>query len=264
MANDSSALVSSVMKAMTVLDCFTPEHSSLSLSQISSQVQQPKSTVLNLIRSLEAGGYLIRNPSTQTYSLGYKILEHAFCIRSSLSVVQSSIPFLEDIQVQTGMIVYLVTHNNGKVLYLEGLYPSRRIPLYSTTGRTHPMHCTSCGKAMLAYMDESRVRAILDKWGMEARTPNTITDPDLLFQDLAEIRASGYAVDNEEESSGVRCVAAAIRNRSGFPTAAISISGAATELTQPLIEEYAKSLIKTCNLLSERAGAFPGSREEYL
>jgi DNA-binding IclR family transcriptional regulator len=226
-------------------------------------MQQPKSTVLNLIRTLEAGGFLLKDTDAQTYSLGYKLMEHNYCLRTSISVIRDAVPLLEDIQISTGMIVYLTTHVNGKVLYLEGIYPSKRIAFHSTSGKTLPMHCTSCGKAMLAYMDESRVRAIMEQWGMEARTPNTFTDVEALLEDLKEVRCRGYAVDNEEECPGIRCLAVPVRNRNGFPTAAISISGSATEWKPSMQEEYSGLLLKASFALGEQASLFPGNREEF-
>lgn len=259
---DSAAPVGSVAKAMSILDCFTPEQPFLSLAQICSRIHQPKSTTLNLIRTLEATGYLIKSRDSQLYSLGYKILQHSFSLRYSMSFVRSSLPFLEELGIQTGMIIYLVTHHNGRVLYLDAIYPSRRFPLYSTSGRTHPMHCTSCGKAMLAHMPEDMVHEIIDFWGMERRTPNTITDMKTLMEELETIRNRGYAIDNEEETPSSRCMASVIRNRNGFPTAAVSISSSAIELTDSKIEEFAGPLQSVCNLLSEFAQQFPGNQED--
>lgn len=254
-----SGRVNSVSKALSILDCFTTSQPFLSLTQISTQLHLPKSTTLNLIRTLESEGFLIKSQESQLYSLGYKILEHSYSLRSSMTPIQAALPFLEDLKQRTSMTIYLTTHYNGRVLYLDAVYPTRRIGAYSTSGRTHPMHCTSCGKAMLATMPESTVDRIITHWGLERRTINTITEANALKKELEITRARGYAIDNEEETSGVRCIASAIRNSNGFPTAAISISGTLVDFTDSKMAEYAIPLLQTCSMLNNMANQFPGN-----
>lgn len=101
------------------------------------------------------------------------------------------------------------------MFYLECVYPSRRSVSYSVSGKTLPMHCTGCGKAMLSQMPTDQVEAIIQKHGLPSFTQNTITDHDALMEQLAVCRRRGYALDNEEETMGVKCVAMAIRTSPG-------------------------------------------------
>ena len=185
---EQPGFVNSVYKAICVLECFSPAQSVLSLGQISKQLSLPKSTVSNLIKTLEQVGYLVKGTGDQGYRLGYKILGLSYSLRSSIPVVQYALPFLEDIQMQTGEIVYLTTHIEGRSLYLEGVYPSRRMEKYSISGKTLPMHCTGGGKAILAFIPQNEVEQIIEKWGLPAITKNTITSRDALFKRLEEIR----------------------------------------------------------------------------
>lgn len=257
------APVSSVQKALRILNCFTPASSELTLAQISSQLSIPKSTALNLIRTLEQCGYLIKSQSGQSYHLGYKILELSYSFRLSIPVVQYSIPYLEDIQEQTGEIVYLTSHVNGQVLYLESVYPSRRMANYSISGKTLPMHCTGCGKAMLSYLSCKELEQIVATWGLPRFTDNTITDIDSLRNELEIIRTRGYAIDLEEETPGVKCIAMPIRNAVGYPCAAISISGTVLNMKDDLLEKYAEILSRTCSALSSQASSFPAGQNVF-
>lgn len=257
-------LVGSVSKAIRILNCFTPAQPRLSLGQISLQMNQPKSTTLNLLRTLEQGGFLLRVPGDQNYQLGYKLMELSYCLRTSLPIVQYAVPFLEELQIKTGEIIYLTSHINGKVLYLEALYPSIRIGNYSISGKTLPMYCTGCGKAMLAYLPPNEIEEILDRWGMQRFTPNTITDRETLYAELETIRKRGYAIDVEEESLGVKCVAIAVRDSTGYPTGALSISGSLMSMKDSLIEDHAKILSRVCNSLSLYAEQFPAAQMRVL
>lgn len=256
----SGNFVGSVTKALRILDCFTPSQPRLSLAKISQQLKLPKSTTLNLIRTLEQGGLLLRAPGEQNYQLGYKLMELSYCLRSSLPIIHYAIPFLEELQVKTGEIIYLTTHLNGRVLYLEAMYPSIRIGNYSVAGKTLPMYCTGCGKAMLAYLPAEEVEEIIDKWGFQKFTPNTITDRDSLYEELDRIRKRGYAIDTEEESPGVKCVSIPVRNSEGYPTGALSISGSLMSMKDELLEEHAKNLSRVCNSLAPYADLFPAAQ----
>lgn len=252
--------VNSVNKAFQILGCFSVAQPELTLTQISSTLSYPKSTALNLIRTLEQCGYLFRTSNGQSYRLGYKILELSYVLRSSLPVVQYSLPFLEDLQEFTNEIIYLTSHINGQVLYLEGIYPSRRMANYSISGKTLPMHCTGCGKAMLAYLPLDEQRQVIQKYGLQRFTDYTITDELKLYDELEEIRKRGYSIDFQEESLGVKCIALPILNSDGYPTAAISISGTVINMKDELLNGYAEMLSRVCNSLSANANLFPAAQ----
>jgi len=246
-----------VLKALDVLHCFEMGSADLSLAQISRQLQMPKSTLLNLIKTLESEGYLYKVENTQNYRLGLKILELAFQLRSSMPVIQYALPFIEDIQVATEENVYLTTHRNGRVLYLESAIPNKSRIKYSISGKVLPMHCTSCGRAMLSCMKDEEVKAIIEYWGLAPSTPNSISDSDSLFLELEKIRKRGYAQEKEEETLGISCVSIAIRNSQSHPVGAISVSGAVLSMTEEKVQLSIQLLSRACAMLSEWANLFP-------
>ena len=252
--------VKSVIKALNVLDLFSPNQPELSLAQMAQTMDMPKSTLLNLLKTLEGEGYLLHGRDTQTYRLGFRALQLGYNVRSSMAIIQYAIPFMEDLLARTGETVYLTSHVHGQVLYLDGAYNSRRFGKYSITGKTLPMHCTGCGKAMLSQMTEEEVRRVIDRWGLKRFTPNTITELDELLDQLALSRERGYAIDNEEETLGVRCVATAIRNTDGCPVGAISIQGTMMSMTEDCIREYAGLIASVSTILSENAHLFPADQ----
>lgn len=254
---DSSSLVRSILKAAEVLECFTPAEPRLTLSEISERVKKPKSSTLNLLRTLEQAGLVSRVTESGHYQLSIKMMEYAYNVRANLPIVQYAMPFLEEIQGLAGENVYLTTHVGGRVFYLECLYPTVRTGSYSVQGKTLPMHCTGVGKAMLSALPDDDVDLIIDLHGLPRLTPNTIVEKDLLKQELREVRLRGYALDHEEESLGVKCVAVPIRNKAGYGVGAISISGTVISIPPSKIERYAEILSRVANTLSDVASYFP-------
>ena len=252
--------VNSVAKCLCILESFTPQQSELSLTRLSDLLKMPKSTLFNMLHTLESAGYIYKVTNSQNYQLGFKLMELSYNIRSSLPVVQYAIPFMEELLAYTNETIYLTTPINGRVFYLECVYPSKRALFYSTCGRTQPMHCTGCGKAMLSNMSEKEVDLIISKWGLPGRTPNTITNPAELKLALAKYRKLGYAIDNEEDSQNTRCIGMAILSPGGIVAGALSICGSPLTLTDDKIPEYARVLSGACNFLSHHAHLFPPMR----
>ncbi|MFA6844870.1 MAG: IclR family transcriptional regulator [Sphaerochaetaceae bacterium] len=248
--------VNATAKALSILGCFSPTLLEITLAQFSKMLDMPKSTLLNQLRTLEDAGMVMRT-GNNAFRLGYKIMNLSYCAHNAISISQYAIPVMEDLEVETGQNLYLTTHVEGQVFYLECVYPSRRLVSYSISGKLLPMHCTGCGKAMLSFMDKKQVETIIDQHGLPQITPNTITKRDELFKALSNYRAMGYAIDNEEESMGVRCVAAAIRTSKGTVAGALSISGSVLSMRDEVLEQYAVLLSKACNTLVPYAHLFP-------
>ena len=204
--------------------------------------------------------YLLTRPEASPFISSSTSMQLSCCTRMSMPIVRLSLPFPEDRQLKTGKTIYLTTHINGKVLYLEVAHQNRRMFSYSIAGKTLHMHCTGCGKAMLAFLPEKQIQNVVATYGLPAFTPNTITDEKTLYRELEEIRRRGYALDREEETLGVRCIAAPIRNAQGYPTAALSISGAVLPMQEDMVFQYADALLSTCHALSNNANEFPAGQ----
>ena len=264
MDNSQNNQVKSVTKAFRILSCFTPTKTELSLADISGALKMPKSTTLNLLRTLESFGYVMRSYPSMNYKLGYSALQLNYCTQMSMGAVRAALPILEDLQIRTGKTIYLTTHINGKVLYLEVAHQNRRIFSYSISGKTLPMHCTGCGKAMLAFLPEEEIKSVIDTHGLTTHTPNTITSADRLRAELDTVRAKGFAIDNEEETLGLRCIAAPILNSNGYPTAALSISGAVHTMQNEQLMSYLELLLNSAHALANHANEFPAGEIRLL
>lgn len=251
--------IASVSKAIRILELFDPTRRELSLAQISKLLGWPKSTLSNFLRTLEAEGYLGRNPSSQNYHLGIKLMELGYNVRANLSIVHYAIPYMEDLCEQTHGNIYLTTHVGGSVLYLEGIYSNRRTTKYSIAGKILPMHVTASGKAMLSYLPEAEVAQILRTHPLTASTKHSITDKDALLRDIQEAHDRGYAIDREEETLGISCLSMAIRDPSGYPVGALSISGPVMHISEDRYDSLVALLTEARASLSAYTDMFPFS-----
>lgn len=254
--NDPSWVVNSVVNSLRVLKCFTDSSPEWTLSQLAQALKMPKSTLLNMLRTLEIFGIITKNETNQSYRLGLELLEMGYSVRKSIPIIQYAIPLMEELQEKTNKIIYFTIPKKGKALYLEGIYPTKRTISYSVTGKTLPMHCTGCGKAMLSQMPEEDVKKIIDCYGLQRFTPATITDYGALMKTLYQDRERGYSIDRGEETPGVKCVAVAIKGREQV-LGALSISGSTMSMQDEDLPLYAEMLANATHMLSMKADAFP-------
>lgn len=248
-----TGFIKSLGKALRVLDCFSEQEPQWRVTDLARTLQMPKSTVSNILTTLEAAGYVRQTPDG-SYRLGLRVFELGFVARSTLGVREHVLPILEEVLRATDEIVYLTIPREGQVLYIEALYPTKRLIQYSIVGRTGPMHCTGCGKAMLAYLRPEEVKAVVHTHGLPRFTDATITTWDDLMVELDEIRRRGYAIDRGEHSAGVRCVAAPILGPGGRLLGAISLSGPPLHMTEERIPRYAAVIQRACGEIASQGG----------
>jgi len=235
--------IKSLEKALGILDCFTEARPVWGVSELARELGMPKSTVVTLLATMELCGYVEQNERTKDYRLALRLFELGYVVRDNMKIRSYVLPVLEELQQMTSEIVYLVIPRYGRVLYLESVYPTKRLVQYSTAGRLGPMHCTGVGKAMLAFMAEEDVDQIIKSMGLPGFTATTLTSPQALKDELKLIRQRGYAIDNGEHDSSIRCVAVPLIGEQGAVVGGISVSGSYMRFTQDAMESYAHHLM---------------------
>jgi DNA-binding IclR family transcriptional regulator len=241
-------------RALSILDLLSAQGPDLTLGEISDKLQLHKSTVHRLTMVLERHNLLERNSVNGRYRLGLKLFELGTKAVSQLNLRERARPFLERLVLETSETVHLCVLDDSEVVYLDKIEPERSIRMATSVGRRNPAHCTAVGKAIMAYLPESQVESIVRKHGMRAVTSHTITSLLELKKELEAIRTRGYSVDNEEIEEGVRCVGCVVRNFSGEPLAAISISGPAFRLSPEKVPVLANAVMALARDLSKGLG----------
>ena len=241
-------------RALAILDLLSVEGPDLSLGEVSDKLELHKSTVHRLIMVLERHKLIERNSVNGRYRLGLKLFELGTRAVSQLDLRERARPVLERLVLETSETVHLGILDDTEVLYLDKVEPARSVRMSSSVGRRNPAYCTAMGKSILAYLTEAKVEAIVRKHGLKAMTANTITSLLELKAELAGIRERGYAVDNEEIEEGVRCVGCVVRDFSGGPVAAISVSAPAFRISREKAKNLSRPVIAAANTLSAELG----------
>lgn len=179
------------------------------VSELSATLDMPKSTVHDHLRTLEAAEYLIHEDDT--YRIGARFLELGGYARHRMKVYRTAKPEVQSLSDETGEHANLMIEEHGMGIFLYKSEGGEAVHLDTYAGMRAHLQTTALGKAILAHYPRDRVESIIDRHGLPQRTPNTVTDPTELFEELADIRERGYATDDEERVEGVRCVAAPIR-----------------------------------------------------
>ncbi|MDL5360650.1 IclR family transcriptional regulator [Halalkalicoccus sp. NIPERK01] len=201
------------------------------LSELVAEFGLAKSTVYKHLSTLESHGYLEKEG--EQYHVGLKFHHHGEYARLRKRGYRLAGRTVRDLAERTSEEADFVVENDGRTITVyESYHPqnSYREDLFATTsdlshsGTYYHMHCTAAGKALLAELPDERVAAILDRWGLPARTENTITDRAALRDDLARTRERGYAVADEEYVDGLRAVGVAVSNPDGSTLGALGMS----------------------------------------
>jgi DNA-binding IclR family transcriptional regulator len=225
MSNETSTAVQATETSLSILEAL--KEGSASISQLARELAASKSTIHNHIRTLEENGYVAKTDEAQ-YRLGLKLFDHGEYARIQIQLYEAGVPIVDEIVEKTGEKAQLMVEEHGKGYYV---YRTQGDAAISTrVGREVDLHCTSAGKAALAYMAEDRVHQIIEKHGMEKHTQNTITDFDELSEELAEIREKKVAFNEEERLKGLRAVGVPILDDAGTLLGSISVSGPTTRM----------------------------------
>lgn len=222
---ESELILSTLDKGLYVLESLADVDSAegLNLTELSRIVGVHRTTLLRILTTLHARGYVSRDRVTDRYRLGTRVLSLATTLLRRLDIRQVARPILEKLCDETQELVLLTVLDNGGVVTIECLEGNQTIALRTELGARRPAYCTASGKAILANLTAVEVDHILAA-GMPPVTPRTITSADAMRLHLAEVRERGFAWDDEERIEGVRCVAAPVFDHEGHVLGAVSIA----------------------------------------
>src|SRR5262249_4153546 len=181
-----------------MLEPLAAEHSELGPSEVSERTGLHKSTVHRLLQVLERHRLIEKKAQNGKYRLGLRLFELGSKAVAQLDLRERARPYLERLVVETGEAAAICVLYGGPMLSLANVESPRTLRTPSTVGRRTPLHCTSVGKALLAFLPEDEQAELIKKCELTAYTRHTLTKPARLKAELKLIRQRGYAMDNEE------------------------------------------------------------------
>lgn len=238
-----SNLVQTIERVSSLIDILSQSPRGISIRDLSAKVKLPKGTTHRLLSSLTYFGFVRQDPKTRNYLLGFKFIEFGQLILSQLDLRKEAEPFLKDLAEKTKETVHLVFLDRNEIVYIDKVeadHGQGGLRMASRIGLRNPAHSSAVGKVLLADLPEEALEIFLRNKGLPWRTDNTITEPNQLKEHLKLVKRQGYAIDDEENEKGIRCVGAPIYNETGKVVAAVSVSGPAFRVTRKVIQEKLK------------------------
>jgi DNA-binding IclR family transcriptional regulator len=254
--------IQSVDRALTLLETLAAENGETSLQTLSRKAGLNTSTAHRLLRALQSHDLVQQNATTRHYRLGLKLLELAWAVRSQLDLRQRARPSLEHLARQSGETANLAIREGSAAVYLDQAASSQPIRAFTQVGARVPLYCTGVGKVLLAYMAPDEVLAFLAQ-KLVGYTPQTITDPAQLQDEITRTRGQGWALDGEEMEQDVRCIAAPVFDDQGRVVAALSIAGPAQRMGVGRIEDLVPIVKRAAQDVSIALG-WPASHADVI
>lgn len=246
----SSGQVQSVCKAMELLSCLAQAGGPLSLGELSRRTEIPKATAHGLLSSLLSCAVVEQSAEDGKYRLGVRLFEYGCAVSRGWNVLEAASGPMRRVAEETGESVSLAALDREDVLILDSADAHSNFRVVSEKGTRLPLHCTSQGKLLLAYLPESRRRSLLRTCGFAAYTPHGHTDAASLERELPEILARGYAIENGEYRIGLRSVSAPVFDVNGQAAYAVCVVGMFRRVNSPELERAAQLLLEAAKRIS--------------
>ncbi len=249
----STPTIQVIARMFKLLDVLAEHQDPVSLKQISEMTGLHPSTAHRILNDLAAGRFVDR-PEAGSYRLGMRLLELGNLVKARLDVRDAALAPMRELHKLTHQPVNLSVRQGDEIVYIERSYSERSgMQVVRAVGGRAPLHLTSVGKLFLAHDEPHRVRAYATRTGLAGHTRNSITDLTQLERELARVRQTEVARDNEELELGVRCLAAGIHDDQGRLVAGLSISAPADRLE----EAWSERLREAADQISTSLGYRP-------
>src|SRR5246127_1833561 len=249
-----------VERALGMLEVIALEPEGLSNAEISRKLQIPKSSASYILRTLEKQAYLNRDLGTGKYRVGLKILSLSRGALSGIDVREVALPIMRHLMEKTTLTCHLAILDGPEAVYIEKVEPQGFIRMDTWVGRRMRVHATSVGKALVAHIPQERLEKIIADRPMEKRTAKTITTLPRLLKELEKVRTQGYAVDDEENNMGARCLGAPVFNQSGAIEASVGLSGTIGQVNSQTMPRIVEALKDAARHVSMQLGYRPPHR----
>jgi IclR family transcriptional regulator, pca regulon regulatory protein len=248
----------SLERGLAILGCFTPARPVLGIADIADDLGMSRSTTHRYVITLVALGYLEQGASRK-YRLGLRVTDLGMSALNSTGLREHAHPYLEELRQRTSYTTNLGVLDGTEVLYVDRVRSFRRgqsaIDLDLHPGSRLPAYNTAMGKLLLANLPEAQQRELIAQIKLTKTGPNTISSKKALREELDEVAAAGFAVDDEELTAGLYAIAAPVRNEARDVVAAVNLAAHNTMITlEEMVDALGPHLVSTADRISARLG----------
>lgn len=246
MTKSPKTVVRATETSLRILEALK-DFSGAGITELANDLDLPKSTVHNHLQTLIHNEYVIKNGDE--YDVSLRFLEFGEYVRTRRRIAEIGPPEIDKLADRTNELTNLVVEEHGRGVFLYRAKGADAVHMDTHAGKRVYLHTTAFGKAILAHLPDERVHEIIDRHGLVTETDRTISSMEQLFDELESIREVGYAFDDEERLSGLRCVAVPVLTQD-LVVGAISVSGPKSRMTGDWYRSELPSLLQsTANVI---------------
>jgi len=253
--------VQALDRAFAVLDLLGESETPLGLAQVASALQLHKSTAHRFLMVLERH-HMVERTLSGKFRLGLRLFDFGNRAIEQYDLRDRAQPHLRRLVAETEETAHLCLLEQARVIYIDKIEPARSVRMITRVGASNPVHCTSVGKAMLAFLPEERAADIIRRTRFERFTERTISTAEALKAEIEKTRRRGYAVDDEELEEGLRCIAVPVLDAQRQPVAAVSVSGPSFRVTAQKLPSIANHLLQCVRGISTDMGFVASARNQ--
>jgi DNA-binding IclR family transcriptional regulator len=249
-------VVPAVARAADILDLFLADAETLSMPEIIAALGLPRATVHDLVSTLVGCGFLAPVPGQpHRYRLGLRLFQLGSAYAERLDLPREGAHVAAEVAARCDETVHVAVLDGTDVVYVAKVDSTHSVRMVSAVGRRLPAHCTAVGKMLLAGLsDDEFARRYPPGTALAAMTQNSITSPEKLAGEIAQIRAEHLAYDDCESNASVACVAAPVYDSTGKMAAAMSISVPTVRWTDEIARRWATTVTEGAHQLSTQLG----------
>ena len=244
----------SLGRGLRVIEATAAIGGAATLSEIARKTALPRSTTHHILRALVDFGYLVQDGDAQPYRLGPRLFRLTRHTWTEEQLAEISMPYLDELSHRTGEGTSLAILRDGIVTIVAKRESEGPVRVVQEVGARRPIYCTAVGKALAAWLPGRELDGIIARTVFERKTVRTITTAAAFRRELAHIRATGFAIDNEEHMTGIRCIATPIRDHSGEVRASLCVVGPTSRVPQRRLAGIRQPLAAVAAGLSARLG----------
>jgi IclR family transcriptional regulator, acetate operon repressor len=262
LARDHDGTVQSLLRAISLLEILAEDDEGYRLVDLAARAGLSTSTTHRLLTTLEQKRFVQFSRDSSLWFVGVRCFSIGAAFPRRRGFASLALPFMQRLRDLTGETVNLGLLDQGDVVFLTQVESRELMRAITRPGGRSPLPCTAMGQALLSVMSEREVAELLKLHGLPRRTPKSIARPTMLHEALTAARVQGYAVDDEENAVGLRCVAAPIFDELRRPYAAVSIAGPTVRVTQRRVPELGEQAIAAAREITEATGGLIPVRSE--
>ncbi len=251
---DENYKVPNLEKGIAVLEYLSLHSSGKTLQEIKADLDISQTTAYRILNTLVRLDYLFYLDDSKRYKLTRKMLTLGFRSLNEHNLLETVLPRIRELRDIVKETVCFGVLGSEKGIFIEQAQGNHTFRFVLAPGKPFELHCSAPGKAIMAYLPNSARDHYLDCMEFTPYNSRTITTREAYLKELDRVRKLGYAMDNEEELSGVICVGAPIFKYTGYPCGAIWISGPKDRLSQDVIRQLVTPIKKMAETISEELG----------